>query len=270
MLPSSDLMTDVSPGIMNMMDATSWPRWIAHRGAGKEAPENTLAAFRLGAEHGFRAFECDVKLSADDVPFLLHDDTLDRTTSGHGPAGAMRWHDLSMLDAGGWLGPAWAGEPPASLAGLRRFLAAQPERRINLELKPCPGLGFHTGQVVARTVAQHWRPHQPWPLFSSFDPAALEGARSAAPDGPRARLLDTLHSGWLQEAQTLGCCAVVLNHHLVDAQQIALIQAAKLQTWVYTVNDVERARALFALGVHSVITDRLDLPAQLGLATDAV
>ena len=48
-----------------------WPRWIAHRGAGRLAPENTLAAFRLGASHGYSAYECDVKLSADDVPFLL-------------------------------------------------------------------------------------------------------------------------------------------------------------------------------------------------------
>ena len=59
--------------------AWPYPRWIAHRGAGKLAPENTLAAFRLGAAHGYRAFECDVKLSADGVPFLLHDATLDRT-----------------------------------------------------------------------------------------------------------------------------------------------------------------------------------------------
>ena len=60
---------------------TAWPLplWIAHRGAGRLAPENTLAAFRTGAAHGFRAFECDVKLSADGVPFLLHDATLERS-----------------------------------------------------------------------------------------------------------------------------------------------------------------------------------------------
>ena len=46
-----------------------YPRWVAHRGAGKLAPENTLAAFRLGARYGYRMFECDVKLSADEVPF---------------------------------------------------------------------------------------------------------------------------------------------------------------------------------------------------------
>ena len=69
--------------------STPWPypRWIAHRGAGKLAPENTLAAFRLGAQHGYRMFECDAKLSADGVPFLLHDATLERTTNGQGRAG---------------------------------------------------------------------------------------------------------------------------------------------------------------------------------------
>jgi glycerophosphoryl diester phosphodiesterase len=79
-----------------------YPRWIAHRGAGKLAPENTLAAFRLGAAHGWRAFECDVKLSADGVPFLLHDATLERTTSGQGTAGARTGtHSRGWMPAAG-------------------------------------------------------------------------------------------------------------------------------------------------------------------------
>ena len=67
----------------NDFDLPAWPypRWVAHRGAGKLAPENTLAAFRLAAHHGYRMFECDVKLSADGVPFLMHDTTLQRTTN---------------------------------------------------------------------------------------------------------------------------------------------------------------------------------------------
>src|SRR3954454_22287764 len=95
----------------------SWPypRWIAHRGAGKLAPENTLAAFRVGAAHGYRAFECDVRLSADGVPFLLHDDTLQRTTSAGGLASDLPWARLARLDAGAWHGPAFVGEPLPSL-----------------------------------------------------------------------------------------------------------------------------------------------------------
>ena len=81
------------------MSAPAWlyPRWIAHRGAGNLAPENTLAAFRLGAEYGFRMFECDVRLSADGVPFLLHDRTLERTSNGRGVAGDHSWGELARL-----------------------------------------------------------------------------------------------------------------------------------------------------------------------------
>ena len=73
-----------------------YPYWIAHRGAGKLAPENTLAAFRLGAHHGYRMYECDAKLSADGEVFLMHDATLERTTNAHGVAGELPWHTLSQ------------------------------------------------------------------------------------------------------------------------------------------------------------------------------
>src|SRR5258708_34298374 len=90
---------------------TGWPYpfWIAHRGAGKLAPENTLAAFRVGAGHGYRAFECDVKLSADGVAFLLHDATLERTTSAQGPAPRLARSEPPRLDAGAWHGNGYAG-----------------------------------------------------------------------------------------------------------------------------------------------------------------
>ena len=89
--------TGITPG-----GAWPYPRWIAHRGAGKLAPENTLAAFKRGASRGWRMFECDVKLSADGEAFLLHDAELERTTNGHGLAGSLPWAELARLDAGGW------------------------------------------------------------------------------------------------------------------------------------------------------------------------
>src|SRR3954454_17734914 len=114
----------------------SWPypRWIAHRGAGKLAPENTLAAFRLGAAHGYRAFECDVKLSADGVPFLLHDATLERTTSRRGHASALSWSELARLDAGSCHGDRWAGEPVASFAAVAQFCLRN-AFALNVEIK---------------------------------------------------------------------------------------------------------------------------------------
>ncbi|MFM2121489.1 MAG: hypothetical protein RL722_2957, partial [Pseudomonadota bacterium] len=173
-----------------------WPRWLAHRGAGKLAPENTLAAFRVGARYGFRAFECDVKLSADGQPFLLHDATLERTTSGQGRAADQPWGALACLDAGSWHSRAYAGEPPASLAAIARFCLRN-GFALNLEIKPSPGEDERTGHLVAEAVRRLWGAEvaagrASWPLLSSFRPLALLAAQAAAPDLPRALLVDQL------------------------------------------------------------------------------
>jgi len=239
--------------------STAWPYpfWIAHRGAGKRAPENTLAAFREGGARGFRMFECDVKLSADDVPFLLHDSDLERTTSGHGRAGVHPWSALSRLDAGAWHGAAFAGETIPTLEALARWLLAN-GHAVNLEIKPMPGTEAHTGRVVARAAASLWSASLPAPLLSSFSVPALAAAAAAAPALPRALLLDELWEGWHETAETLGCCAVVAHHPLVDAAMVARLHAAGRRVLVYTVNDLTTADALVAVGVDGIITDEID------------
>jgi glycerophosphoryl diester phosphodiesterase len=235
-----------------------YPRWIAHRGAGKLAPENTLAAFRLGAAHGYRMYECDVKLSADGVPFLLHDATLERTSNGRGVAGEQPWHALSQLDAGSWHSRACAGEPLPTLQAIAAYCLRN-NHLLNIEIKPTPGSERHTGEVVARSAAQLWAGAHVPPLLTSFQVDALEGARSAAPQLPRGLLLDTLREGWLEQALALGCVAMVCNHTLWDAATLAQARVAGLRCLCYTVNDAETAGRLLALGVDGIITDRVDL-----------
>ena len=116
-----------------------YPRLVAHRGAGKLAPENTMAAFRLGASFGYRAFEFDVKLWSDGRRFLLHDAALERTTSGQGRADALTLGELAMLDAGSWHGPAFAGEGLPTLTGVLRYMQAN-RFAVNIEIKPTPGM----------------------------------------------------------------------------------------------------------------------------------
>ncbi len=239
------------------MNPWPYPLWIAHRGAGKLAPENTLAAFRVGAEHGYRAFECDVKLSADGVPFLLHDATLERTTSGLGTAGVQSWSELSRLDAGGWHSPGFGGEPIPTLQAIARYCVRN-QHALNIEIKPTPGDAQRTGRVVALEAAHLWAGQAVAPLLSSFDPEALEAARLAAPDLPRALLLDTLRDGWFEQAQALGCVAVVTHHALMDAALIGRLHGAGLRALVYTVNEVAEAQRLIGLGVDGMITDAVD------------
>lgn len=234
-----------------------YPRWIAHRGAGKLAPENTLAAFRLGASYGYRAFECDVKLSADGVPFLLHDSTLDRTTSARGRAADRPWTELSQLDAGGWHSRSFAGEPMASLQGLATWLRRN-DHWLDLEIKPTPGDEERTGQVVAAEVQRLWSGDARPPLLSSFRPEALVGARHAAPSLQRALLVDTHWPHWLTVAQQLGCVAVITNYTLMDAPLLHSLRHAGLRALCYTVNDPAPAQQLLALGIDGLITDAVD------------
>ncbi len=86
-----------------------YPPYIAHRGAGHLAPENTLAAMRLGYGYGYRMFEFDVKLTGDGKSVLLHDDTVDRTTNAKGRLESFTLAELVQLDAGSWHSPAYSG-----------------------------------------------------------------------------------------------------------------------------------------------------------------
>jgi glycerophosphoryl diester phosphodiesterase len=243
-----------------------YPRWVAHRGAGKLAPENTLAAFRIGASHGYRMFECDVKLSADGVPFLMHDATLQRTTNAKAKIGTDQsavggdhaWSALSQLDAGSWHSRAFAGEPLPTLDAVAAY-CLQNGYYLNIEIKPTPGTERHTGEVVAQHAARLWQGQAVPPVLTSFDPEALEGAQASAPELPRGLLLDTLWTGWLETALSLGCQAIVCNHALWDRSSVTQAQSAGFRTLSYTVNDDWAAQRLIALGTDGIITDRVDL-----------
>ena len=234
-----------------------YPRWLAHRGAGKLAPENTLAAFRLGAAHGYRAFECDVKLSADGQPFLLHDSTLQRTTSSSGSAGELPWAELSRLDAGSWHSRQFAGEPLPTLAAVAAFIRHN-GFTLNIEIKPTPGEEELTGRVVAEQAALLWRDQPVPPLLSSFRSESLRGASQTAPQLPRALLIDSLWPGWFEVAEALGCVAVVSKHTLMDDELLARLHGAGMRALCYTVNEPEDALRLLALGIDGLITDAVD------------
>ncbi len=246
-------------------DHWPYPYWLAHRGAGKLAPENTLAAFRMGASFGYRMFECDVKLSADGIPFLMHDATLRRTTNavealGHGlsaVAGDHPWGTLALLDAGGWHSRTFAGEPLPTFEAIARYCLRN-GYFVNIEIKATPGAELHTGEAVARHAARLWHGAKVPPLLTSFDVASLEGALRAQPELPRGLLLEDLWTGWLETALRLGCVAVVCDHALWDSTSVAQAKNAGLRTLSYTVNEVNDAQRLFDLGLDGLITDRVD------------
>ncbi|WJV62433.1 glycerophosphodiester phosphodiesterase [Pectobacteriaceae bacterium CE70] len=241
-----------------MINNWPYPAIVAHRGGGSLAPENTLAAIDVGARHGHRMIEFDAKLSQDGQVFLLHDDTLDRTSNGWGMAGLLPWDKLVTLDAGGWYSQDFKGEPLPLLSEVAQRCAKY-GMAANIEIKPTTGCEAETGRVVALAAQQLWRDHPVAPLLSSFAVEALAAAQQAVPGLPRGLLLDEWNDDWQVLTQRLGCVSIHLNHQLLDESRVALLKDAGLRILVYTVNQPARARTLLQWGVDCICTDRIDL-----------
>ena len=227
------------------------PRWIAHRGGGSLAPENTLAGIRLAARLGFRAVEFDVMLSAEQTPFLIHDETLERTTNGHGRVAESNDACLARLDAG-------QGEPVPTLAeasALCRALGLW----ANIEIKPSTGADRITAERVVQQTLADWQGSTEPPLFSSFSMQALEIARALAPDLPRAVLIGRPKPGWGLDLKRLGAVALHCRGDAATPELLAEARALGVAVRCYTINDPVMAARLFGLGVEALFTDRLDL-----------
>jgi glycerophosphoryl diester phosphodiesterase len=234
------------------------PRVIGHRGGGTLAPENTLAGIRRAAAMGFAAVEFDVMLSSDQVPVLIHDETLERTTDGRGRVAETPFSGLAVLDAGGWFGNAYRGEPLPSFHQAGK-LCVELGLWANVEIKPARGFERETGAAAAKLAGELWRGVAPSPLLSSFQPAALEAARTAAPQLSRGLLTYRLDGGWRDVARDLACVSVHCNFKYLTAAQADEVHEAGLWLLCYTVNDADSARRLFSWGVDAIFTDRLDL-----------
>ena len=235
-----------------------YPRIIAHRGGGTLAPENTLAGMRKAKELGFGGVEFDVMLAADATPILMHDPTLDRTTSGSGAIDATAFADMILLDAGSWFSPEFAGELVPSFERAGR-LCLELDLWANVEIKPSKGFETETGKAAALLARELWRGAPEQPLLSSFQPAALAAAKAAAPELARGAITRSIPSDWESWMQKLGCVSLHCDYRMLLPRQVRTVHDAGYWLACWTVNDPEIARVLFGWGVDAVITDRLDL-----------
>lgn len=227
---------------------------LAHRCGGALAPENTLAGLEAAAASGCRGVEFDVMLAADGVPVLIHDETLERTTSGTGSVAAHSSSALGRLDAGSWLDARFQDQRVPTLAqAAARCRALQ--LAVNLEIKPATGHEAQTGTTAARQAAALWHGQAVPPLLSSFSEVALQAAARAAPQLPRGLLVEALPADWPLRCAQLEVIALHVNADALWREQVAAIRAADLFLVVYTVNDPARAADLLAWGAHCIITD---------------
>lgn len=233
------------------------PRVIGHRGAAAHAPENTLASFRKAARLGATMVEFDVKLTRNRVPVVIHDDTLDRTTDGSGPVANADFAALRMLDAGRKFAPEFRGERIPTLDEVLT-LALELGLAVNIEIKPCPGREAETAEVALAAARRLWPQDRPAPLVSSFEIESLLKAREIAPDWPRGYLIWDRPAVWAANADAVDAATINISHEKETPATIAEYRATGRPVLAYTVNEAERAKALFDLGVAGVFTDAPD------------
>ena len=129
----------------------------------------------------------------------------------------------------------------------------------NVEIKPCPGREAETGEVVARLTRQFWSGVHKRPLLSSFSEEALAAAQAAAPELPRALLVEAVPDDWLARLRRYACVGLNINQRDAAPELAAAVHAAGYRLATWTVNDPDRARLLFSWGVDAIFTDQLAL-----------
>ncbi|HBR68018.1 MAG TPA: glycerophosphoryl diester phosphodiesterase, partial [Rhodospirillaceae bacterium] len=230
-----------------------------HRGCAAYAPENTLEGLHTAADMGVEWVEFDVMLTKDDVPILFHDDTLERTTNGHGLVAEATIEDIRQLEAGSWFGDSFSGVKIPTLEEAVDVLI-QRGLGLNLEIKPTPGREKETAEIALDILSQIWDDHDRL-LISSFQPVSLEIARDMATDWARGLLIggDAMPENWQQQAEYFDVKTVNLGSRLVTREIVEDISDAGYSVLVYTVNEPDEARKFQSWGVDTLFSDAPDV-----------
>tara|TARA_R110000868_G_scaffold134591_3_gene346660 strand:- start:202 stop:939 length:738 start_codon:yes stop_codon:yes gene_type:complete len=230
------------------------PPVIAHRGASADAPENTMAAFTRAIQLGIEWVEFDVMLAACGTPIVFHDETLERTTNTTGFVKDHSYAYLRTLDAGSWFHASFAGERIPSLAQVAEFLA-DTGLHANVEIKPLPGQGEQTVIETLKVLSPFFDASSPSILFSSFSVPVLEFLRARAPRCHMGLLMHDWLPTWQASVDSLQCVSIHAENDMLTEERVKHLKCSGKELLSYTVNDIDRAEALFSWGVDAVFSD---------------
>jgi glycerophosphoryl diester phosphodiesterase len=233
---------------------TRRPLIIAHRGASGDAPENTLAAFRLAARHGADMIELDIRMTRDGALVVFHDRRLGRTARGWRPVRDSLLTELREKDAGRWFSARFAGEMIPLLAEILQNLRR--EIGINIEVKTDGDKRRRT--MLAVRLAELLRHSGRTLLVSSFDHVFLRKFHTIAPGLPLGTLLMPVRDARRRPSvitrktgATMFICSIaqLRRRHMRDARE------AGLGVMVYGVTRPRQFRKALRAGVDGIITN---------------
>lgn len=223
------------------------PVIVAHRGIHRFDPENSLPAFVEAKYRGVAWIECDVWPSADGAVVIIHDETLDRTTTGTGPVWQRRWEELLPLQLRNADGTVYGAQLPTLHDLVQLAGRMNPPPGLLVEIKPANNPKF-----VKRTIELLDGACERW-VIQSFDEENLIHALSRDPKTPLAFLVEDRPS--LERGIANGWKSINADHQLLDAATVHRMKDAGVTVGTWTVNEEADLRRVMDLGVQWIITD---------------
>lgn len=225
---------------------------IAHRGASKHAPENTLPAFEMAYQAGAEGIETDVQLTKDHVPVIIHDEHLRRTTNGKGFIKDYTISELKQLDAGSWFSAKYAGTP---LLTLEEFLiwARSKHLQLNIELKNNKIDYPHIEAIVVDMLDAYQLTG--YTTISTFNQDSVKKLRQNHPHVEIAWLTSKRRKDLSRYALELGADALHIKYRLLGRNLLKSCQRDQVKVRVYTVNTTKKLLTCFKRQCHGIFTD---------------
>lgn len=232
--------------------------FIAHRGASLFAPENTMPAFILAHNTGIKNIECDVVLTADKIPILMHDSTLSRTTNGSGLVNQSSYEYIQTLDAGSWFHPNYKGTKVSRLSELLHW-QAKTNSILYIEIKPILTQNFREDLAIIMAEINKFGDSNKIKILSFqaqiFGQIALDNNQL-----PRVLGATYCSAQTIDTAIENGCEQINISHEICTQSLIEDIQQAGLKIGVFTVNELVQIEELISLGIDEIFTDNPTLP----------
>ena len=242
---------------MRLNNHLTFPKLIGHRGVKDLKPENTLDSIQKAFDLGLECIEIDVKVSKDNIPLLLHDDTLDRTTNGSGLACDFTFDEIKNLDAGYYFYKSKTEIKVPSLSSVLE-LVKKKQKYLNIELKP----NKNYEEINVKNVIEEIEKNQYYKIyFSSFDLSSCVSLKENAPDLPCGFLNDDFNK--INVNETIDICkkfnffSCGINLNFFSKSIVNQFVENNIQVTVYADNNITKLQAekLWNNNVTSIFID---------------
>nr|WP_085991969.1 glycerophosphodiester phosphodiesterase [Oceanobacillus senegalensis] len=225
---------------------------FAHRGASKYAPENTLPAFELAYEMGAEGIETDVQLTKDNIPILIHDENIKRTTNGIGYVKNFTFAELQTLDAGSWFSKKYA---QTKILSLERFLqwAKNKSLYLNIELKN-NRIDYNGLETIVYDLVKDYQLLDRTTL-STFNRESVKRMKLLSKTIGVAFLTSKRNKNLVNDAKILGANAIHIKYRLLNRYLVDKAHQENMDIRVYTVNRFPSMYRCFKLNCDGIFTD---------------